>query len=137
MPGSAINRLGWACLGLITILLALSFPLHCFLKAAVIGAGSLGAGAGLGVCLAMVTRTKRPLVIYLWLVAAIVTFFPLFFAWPPGDSFDVTLWRGAPEILSNYLDFVRGGTFLLAFPFPFARLGQHAPDAVTPSDPGS
>ena len=40
--------------------------------------------------------------------AAFLTFFPLVAAWPPGDSFDLTLWRGAPDILNNYFEMLRG-----------------------------
>ena len=133
MSAASINRLGWACLALITAMLLLSFPLHCFRMAATVAAGSATAGAGLGTAMAMVTRTRRPVAIYAWLAACGLTFLPLLFAWPPGDSFDVTLWRGAPDILSNYFEFMRGGVFLLAMPFPFARFGQHGPDPL-PTD---
>jgi hypothetical protein len=83
----------------------------------------------------MVTRTRRPLAIYLWLAASFAAIWPIVSGWPPGDSYDVTLWRGAPEMLSNYFDLLRGGVFLLALPYPFARRGRHSPDPP-PDAPG-
>jgi hypothetical protein len=131
---TSINRLGWVCAGLITVILGLSIPLRCFQVAVPIVVVSSLEGAGMGAALAMVTRTKRPLAIYAWLAAAGLTLLPFVLTWPPGDSSDVFLWRGAPDILSNYFDLARGGAFLLAMPFPFARLGQHAPDPLPPDE---
>ena len=128
MPVSSINRLGWVCAVLITLMLALSFPLRCFAKASQVTATCAGAGAALGLALAMITRTRRPAAIYFWLAVCVVTILPLLLAWPPADSYDIVLWKGAPDILSNYFDLLRGCVFLVAFPFPFARLGQHRPD---------
>ena len=128
MAVSSINRLGWVCLGLIAGLFALALPLLCFTRAAAVALVSACAGGGLGLALAMVTRTRRPLGIYFWLAAAAVTCVPIFRAWPAADSFDVTPWRGAPDLLYNYFDFLRGGVFLLSMPFPFARFGSHGPD---------
>lgn len=130
MAVSSINRLGGVCLVLMALLLALSAPLRCFPKAAAVAAVSACAGGGLGLALAMITRTRRPFGIYFWLAVAALTFAPIFRAWPPADSFDVEPWRGAPDILFNYFDFLRGGVYLLAMPFPFARLGLHGPDAA-------
>ncbi len=131
MAVSSINRMGWVCVLLIAGLFALSVPLRCIGRAAAVTLGTAGAGAGLGLALAMVTRTRRPLGIYLWLAAAALTLLPLFRAWPPAESFDLTAWQGAPDILYNYFDFLRGGVFVLAMPFPFAKLGMHAPDPPT------
>ena len=128
MGVSSINRLGWMSLILIAALSALSIPLHCLGKASAVAIASACAGTGLGLALAMVTRSRNPIAIYIWLAVAALTFIPLFRAWPPADSFDVTPWRGAPEIFYNYFDFLRGGAYLLAIPFPFARLGLHGPD---------
>jgi len=127
---SSINRMAMVCGGLISGLFALSIPLHCYQQAAGVTLVSACAGSGLGFALAMITRTPKPLFIYAWLAAAALTFLPLFRAWPPGDSFDVTPWRGAPDILFNYFDFLRGGVFLLAMPYPFAALGMHGPDPL-------
>ena len=115
------------------MLLTPSFHLHCFPRACGVAAGSALAGAALGSALAAITRVRRPAAIYFWLAAAATTVLPLLNAWPPADSFDLTLWRGAPDILGNYFDLLRGSAYLLAMPYPFARLGRHAPDPV----PGS
>ena len=126
------SRLGLTCLAVIIVIVALSVPLRCITLALRVGGVSLLSGAGLGTALAMVTRSRRPVQIYLWLAVAAVTFLPMYRGWPPGDSFDVFPWRGAPEIFYNYFDILRGGVFLLAMPYPFARFGQHAPDPLPP-----
>ena len=126
------RRLGWICLTLIIALGTPSIPLHCTGVALSVGGVSMLAGGMLGAALAMVTRSRRPIHIYFWLAIAALTFFPLYHGWPPGDSFDILPWRGAPEIVYNYFDILRGGAYLLAMPYPFARLGQHAPDPLPP-----
>ena len=93
-----------------------------------VGAGSALLGAGLGTALALITRVRRPLAIYFWLTTAAMTMTPLMNGWPTGDVFNLTLWRGAPDILGNYFDFLRGASYLLAMPYPFAKIGLHAPD---------
>lgn len=130
---SANNKLVFAYAGLGLALLALSIPLHCLPRALPVALVCALCGSGLGLALAMVTRTRRPLAIYGYLLVAILTFAPLVVTWPPGDSFDVQRWGGAPEVLDNYFDFLRMGIFLVSIPFPFARFGQHAPDPL-PSD---
>jgi hypothetical protein len=133
---SAVNRLGWTCVALIAIMIVLAIPLRCLPRAVGVAAGSSCGGAALGLSLAMVTRTRQPLAIYAWLAAAGLSFYPLFAGWPPADSWDLTPWHGAPEFLNNYFDLLRPAAYLLAMPYPFARLGQHAPDRVGsgPSD---
>jgi hypothetical protein len=118
-------------------MVSLSIPLRCFPKAVLVVAACGGAGAALGTALAMITRTRRPAAIYFWLAVCALTILPLILAWPPADSYDVVLWKGAPDILNNYFDLLRGGVFLLAFPFPFARLGQHGPDEHNADKSGS
>ena len=136
MPVSSIDRLGWVCAGLITVMLAVSFPLRCFPRAGIVTVVSMCAGAALGLALGMITRTRRPLAIYFWLGICALTVLPLIFAWPQADSFDVVLWRGAPDIFNNYFDLLRGGVYLIALPFPFARFGRHAPDVIHPDESG-
>ncbi|HLJ58020.1 MAG TPA: hypothetical protein VKT77_23480 [Chthonomonadaceae bacterium] len=130
MTTSAINRLGLTCFALIAGLTAVGVPLRCLPIAIEAAAASAGAGFLLGAALAAVTRTRKPLAIYAWLAVAALTLWPLLRPWPAADSFDLTLWRGAPDIFNNYFDFLRGGAYLLAMPYPFARFGRHAPDPV-------
>ena len=137
MPKASYNRLGMSCLAIITALFALSLPLHCPVRALMVGGVSLLAGGMLGTALAMITRTPRPLLIYFWLGVAALTFVPLYRGWPPGDALDIFPWRGAPDIVYNYFDILRGGVYLLAMPYPFARLGQHAPDPLPPDKENS
>ena len=111
------------------MLLSLSFPLHCVLRAAQVGATALAGGAAFGTCLAGITRTRRVGRIYLFLAGAALALASLFVNWPPAESTDLTLWRGAPDLLSNYFDILRPTLFLLALPYPFAALGHHGLDA--------
>src|SRR2546423_6701865 len=94
--------LGWVCLILIAGICALSVPLHCTRQALSVGGASLLAGGGLGTALAMVTRSRRPILIYFWLAVAALTFLPMLRNWPSGDSFDIFPWHGAPDIVYNY-----------------------------------
>jgi hypothetical protein len=127
-PDRSARRLGILCLSLALLLWALSFPLHCAGRAALVSGFSLLDGAALGAALAMVTRTRRPLAIYGWLAVAALTFWPLLVVWPPGGAFDVHPGPYAPALASNYFDVLRLGLFFLGIPYPFARCGHHAPD---------
>lgn len=129
----AIRRMGFGCLLLAIAFWSVSLALGCARLAAWVGAFSLLDGAVFGLMLALVTRTRRPLLIYLCLVGAGLTFWPLFAAWPPADSQDVHLWPTAPNILYTYFDVFRFCLFTLGIPTPFARLGYHAPDAAQKS----
>lgn len=123
-----MNRLAFVCYGLIAALFLLSIPLHCVGAAARVTCGSLIFGGIFGASLAMVTRTPRPLLIYLWLLIALSSIAPLYLGWPSGSEYDIVAWKNAPGIVFNYFDFLRGGGFLLSLFYPFARLGQHASD---------
>ena len=134
----AVRRLGWICLTLIVLLGALAIPLHCGAKTALVGSASLLDGALFGLALAAVTRTRRPILIYLFLLTAAGLLLPLWLEWPSASQDDVHLWRGSPALLSNYFDALRYGLFALSLPYPFARFGFHAPDPVAnPAAPAS
>lgn len=125
MPRSALLA---ATLAPAVALWLVSVPLRCPWPALAI-AGAAGSAGGLfGAALALVTRTRRPGFIYLWLLVAAVALAPLTTAWPSFDPSVVNLWPGAPPILENYLEIVRYLVFLLAIPYPFAALGHHGPD---------
>jgi hypothetical protein len=132
-----MDLFGLACLAVAMGLIALSLPLRCVERAAAIGVFSLLDGFVLGTVLALATRTRSPLLIYLCLGVAALTLVPLFYSWPPGGVWDVTLRPGMPEIFFNYLDLLRLALFLLGFPYPFARFGQHAPDPLPTEPPPS
>ncbi|MCS6775901.1 MAG: hypothetical protein RMJ43_11625 [Chloroherpetonaceae bacterium] len=125
-----VDAFGLLCAGLALLLWALALPLGCAGQAALIGGVSLGSGALLGLMLALITRTLRPAVIYLCLCVAVAACVPLLREWPPGDMRDVRLAPGMPGFLAYYLDLLRVALFVLGIPYPFARLGHHAPDPV-------
>ena len=85
-------------------------------------------GLLLGGALAAVTRTRRPLLIYLWLGVAALSLWWLIVFQLPGEAESVQLWQGAPSLLKNYFDILRVGVFLAGIPYPFIRIGHHAPD---------
>ena len=122
------RHVGTFCFVAILMLMALSVPLRCIVLALQVGAVTGFAGAFMGVALAMITKTRRPALIYLWLGATFLSLAPLALSFPSADETDVHLWKGAPSIASNYFDALRMGVFLLAIPYPFARLGHHATD---------
>jgi hypothetical protein len=125
-----VRKLGLFCLVATALALAASIPLGCVPVALRIGGFSLADGAGLGFALAMVTRTRRPWLIYLGLALGALTFAPLMLEWPPGDAWDIHPWHGAPPIVYNYLDVLRTALYLVGLPWPFARFGYHAPDPL-------
>jgi hypothetical protein len=127
-PGNPVRRLGWACFALALAFWALALPLGCAGRAAVVGGFSLLAGALCGTLLALVTRTRRPTFIYACLAGAALTVWPILVGWPPGGAADVHPWRDAPSLVLNYFDALRPVMYLLGLPYPFARLGHHAPD---------
>jgi len=96
--------------------------------AAVVGGFSLLDGALCGAALAWATRTRRPLLIYAGVAVAALTVWPVAVGWPLAGASDVHPWRGAPSLVLNYFDALRVVVYLLGIPYPFARLGHHAPD---------
>jgi hypothetical protein len=132
-----VRKLGLFSLTVVGFALAAAVPLKCVAVALRVGGGSLAVGIGLGLSLALVTRTRRPWSIYLALALGALTFVPLAQEWPPGNSWDVHPWHGAPPLVYGYLDGLRTLLFLVGIPWPFARFGFHAPDPLpiaTPSE---
>ena len=122
------QRVGGGSLLLILLGLLPAPALHCGIRALWVGGFSLLDGGVFGLALAFVTRTQRIFLIYAFLALALLALWPLFAAWPPADSADVHLWRGAPDIFANYFDALRPCFFLLGILWPFARFGQHSAD---------
>jgi hypothetical protein len=121
MSKNPLKVLGVVSYGLIVALIASSFEFRCVHAAVEIGVASAVDGTALGVALAFVTWSRRPIFIYVWLAAAIMTFVPQVYGWPEADA-DLS------ERADLYLTALRLAVFLLAFPFPFARIGRHGPD---------
>jgi hypothetical protein len=130
------RRISAVCLLLSLALWCLSLPLHCAGRAALVGGFALLDGGLLGLCLALVTRVRQPLLIYLFLGLAALTFWPMWESWPLyqgwliGDPGRIVAWPGAPELVYSYFDLLRSALFLLGLPAPFARYGQHRPDPL-------
>ena len=124
------TRLGLICFLLALILWAGSLPLHCVPLAAYVGGVTFLAGGAFGVCLAFVTRTQRPTLIYLYLGMACLCLWPLYRSWPFADAWDLVPWPGAPPFVLYYFILLRPCVFLLGLPYPFARLGLHGPDPL-------
>lgn len=124
------SRLGLICLLLSLILWAGSLPLHCAPLAAYVGGVTLLIGGAFGLCLALVTRTRRPILIYLYLGLACLCLWPLYRSWPFADAWDVVPWPGAPTFVLYYFILLRPCIFLLGVPYPFARFGLHGPDPL-------
>ena len=129
-PPYNARRLGLVCLTVTGLALAAAIPLRCVAVALRVGGGSLLAGMGLGFCFVLVTRTRRPWLIYLALALGALTFVPYYQEWPPGNAWDVHPWRGAPSLFYNYLDVLRLLLYFVGIPWPFARFGNHAPDPI-------
>lgn len=89
-------------------------------------------GIVFGALLAGVTRTRRPVLIYGLLLAAAAALWPLYAGWPASPPLAPEMPEGRQELIHNYLDILRIVLFLLAVPYPFARLGFHAPDVNAP-----
>jgi len=124
----AALKIGLICVMLSLLCWTASVPLHCVEIAALVGGFSYLNGTFFGIMLALVTRSRRPVLIYLWLGLAALSFYPLFIAWPPADELSIEAWRGAPPIVYNYFDALRPLLFLLGMPPPFIAFGFHAPD---------
>ena len=130
-----VHKLGVFSLTVVGLALAAAVPLNCVEVALHVGGGSLAAGIGLGLSLALVTRTRRPWLIYLALALGALTFVPLAWEWPHGNSWDVHPWHGAPPLVYGYPDGLRTLLFLVGIPWPFARFGYHAPDPLPSAAP--
>ena len=89
-------------------------------------------GIVFGALLAGVTRTRRSVLIYGLLLAAAAALWPLYAEWPATPPLAPEMPEGRQELIHNYLDILRIVLFLLAVPYPFARLGFHAPDVNAP-----
>ena len=129
MPRVA-NRIGLVCFALAFVAWAVSLPLHCAGLAAWVAVASWSLGGLFGLFLALVTHTRKPLLIYFLLALAGLTLWPLFQSWPYADAWDVIAWPGAPGFVQQYFTLLRPIVFLLGLPFPFACLGQHGPDTL-------
>jgi hypothetical protein len=124
--------MGIVCLLLAVGLWAVSLWAGNAGASALVGGFSFGNGAVFGGFLAMVTRTRRPVLIYLLFLLALLSLTPLLLGWPPVLASSTSLPASVPGWLKDYPDILRLLLFLLGIPYPFARLGYHAPDPAEP-----
>ncbi len=129
-----VKRAGLICLALILAAWAASLPLRCPVLGAWVAGVSALTGALCGLFLALVTRTRRPVLIYAFLALACLMLWPLYNAWPYADGFDVIAWPNAPQFVFTYFGILRPVVFILALPVPFAAVGQHGPDPLPVQD---
>lgn len=131
--------LGIVCLALTLLCLLPSMLWHCVRSALPLSGVSLLSGGLLGALMALITRTRRPTLIYLCILAGCLTFWPIYHNWPPLTLPDLLTAEGRYDLIFQnrvyqYLEALRPTLFLLGIPYPYARWGQHGPDPI-PSDP--
>ena len=124
-------RVTGVCCCLVALLVLLpAVPMHCLLPAARIAVVAFVAGLLLGMAMAGITRSRRPTVIYLLLLAAAATSWPLYHGWPSAFTWEVLEYDGPVNRAITYLEALRPLMYLLGVPFPYAYFGQHGPDEV-------
>ena len=129
-PRIRSGPIGWGCLILALAGFAPAFPLHCVRSALEVGGVALLAGGTLGAMLAAITRTRSPLMIYVCLAIAALSFWPLYQDWPPTPVWDLLRGPANPEMVANYFSALRPLLFLVGIPYPYVRWGQHGPDPL-------
>ena len=118
-----IRKTGWFCLGGGVLLAVCAWGLGILLQAAKVGGGAFALGAAFGLGLAAITRTRRPLFIYLALGATGAALWLAVQGFPLLEEMESDRNRTA-------LEWLRLAAFLLGAPYPFARYGFHAADSV-------
>ncbi len=111
------------------LLLLPGLALGCTVRALWVGGMGLAAGALFGALLALITRVRRPALIYLLLALAFSVFIPLWRFWPPESPFS-EYHDALSERAVFYLQAMRYLCFICGIPLPFAGLGWHGPDPL-------
>jgi hypothetical protein len=141
----SVRATGIGCCVIAVLVLLPSIRIHCLWPAVQISAVSFAAGGLLGLCMAGITRSRSPTVIYLLVLAAASTAWPLYHGWPSAFSWDVLDYDGPVNRAITYLEALRPLMYLLGAPFPYACFGQHGPDPtpdattrdLEPADPAT
>ena len=123
-----VVKLGVVCLILVICLLIPSWYFSCEAEAFRVGCVSLGGGIVFGGLMALITRTRNPHVIYLALLGAGLSFWPLIVGWPAVRTYSILTTSHNPESALSYLEAVRALIFIFGIPTPFAYFGQHTSD---------
>jgi hypothetical protein len=125
---SAPKRASVGCVVVLLVAWLACLPLHVPAAMAVVELGGGLCGVLFGFCIAMVTRTRKPAIIYFWLGLAALTLWPVYSGWPYANPAAITVWPGGSTLLYSAFDVMRPGAFIVALVPPFALLGQHGPD---------
>lgn len=129
-----IRGTGRICLVAAALLFAPALYLHCVAFALGAGLKTALLGGLAGLSLAGATRTLRVALIYLGLFAAVCATWGLISVLDAASAESFLIPKGASSIWESYPVFLRIGAFFLAAPYPFARLGYHAPDVFSDTD---
>lgn len=124
------QQVGTVCCALLIGVLLPSLLLHCARWAVLTGGMAFIKGSLFGLCLAAITRTRRPTFIYLWLLVALLISISFWNDWPltlPVPSL-TTARPWSRLLLAAYAILIRYGLFFVGLPTPFALYGQHGPD---------
>ncbi len=125
-----VRATGIGCFTLAVVVMAPSVLMHCFRPAIQIAGINVAAGGLLGLCMAGITRSRKPTVIYLLLLAAMATAWPMYSDWPSAFSWDVLDYGGPVNRAITYLEALRPLMYLIGVPFLYACFGQHGPDPI-------
>jgi hypothetical protein len=104
--------------------------MKCILPAVRISGAGLTDGVVMGLAMAAITRTRHSTKIYLLLLIATATMWPLYSGWPSAFSWDILEYTGPIGRVINYLEALRPLMYLLGVPFPYANYGQHEADPI-------
>src|SRR5258708_7339682 len=125
------RRLGLIALAVACACIGPAIPLHCLGPALWIGGLYLLIGGLQGALLAVITRTRRPWLIYLTFLAFLALFWTLYNPIWPEAALSLRPWKGAPDLVYNYFDALRPLMLVLGIGYPYAQWGQHGPDILT------
>ena len=133
---TSVRATGIVCTVITALCLVPAVQFHSLWPALRIGLPSLLAGCLLGLCMASITRTRRPTLIYLLIAAGVVTAWPIYHPWPAITLQDVIEYDGPMSRVITYLEALRPMLYLSGMPFLYAWCGQHSSDP-TPAAFGS
>ncbi len=124
------------CILVVAAVLAPSVLFHCVSGALRVAIPAMLSGCLLGACMALITRIRRPAVIYASLLIGIATAWPLIHPWPAIRLEDVVSAEGSIQRAIMYLETIRPLAFLAGVPIFYIGLGQHSADVIASDSTG-
>src|SRR5580658_6866912 len=100
----SVRVTGVVCTGLAVLCVLPAVQFHCIWPAIRIGSPSYLGGAMLGLAMASITRTRRPALIYLLILAGAATAWPIYHPWPQITLADVVNYDGPMSRVITYLE---------------------------------